>query len=317
MEFGFYLPDSGPLATPDVIATLATRAEEMGFEILAMGDHVVMPRGIESTYPYEADGKWPGEMDCMEMLTTLAFVAARTSRAKLLSSVIVLPYRAPVFTAKILATLDVLSAGRLIAGCGVGWMAEEFEALQSPPYRERGAVSDEYIDVFKTLWASDTPSYDGEYCKFADIVFEPKPVQKPHPPIWIGGESGPALRRTARIADAWYPVSSNPRFPVATVEQLGASVARIKAHAEQIGRNPDEIGIAYNPSFYNAGEAELDAAGQRIAFTGSHQQIADDIKRFEAAGVGHLILVIRADSVDGWLAALDVFADGIRPLASA
>ena len=211
MEFGFYLPDNGPLATPDVIGAVAAHAEAAGFEILAVSDHVVMPKGIDSTYPYEEDGQWPGGMDCMETLTLMSFIAARTSRARILSSVLVLPYRAPILTAKMLATIDVLSGGRVIAGLGVGWMAEEFEALQSPPYRERGVVSDEYIDVFKSLWTSDAPAYNGTYCKFSDVVFEPKPVQKPHLPIWIGGESGPALRRTARVADAWYPISTNPR----------------------------------------------------------------------------------------------------------
>ena len=315
MEYGFYLPDNGPLATPDVIGAVAAHADEAGFEILAVSDHVIMPTGIASTYPYEEDGEWPGGMDCMETLTLMSFIAAKTSRAKLLSSVLVLPYRAPVLTAKMFATIDVLSEGRLIAGLGVGWMAEEFEALQSPPYRERGVVSDEYIEVFKTLWTSKSPDYDGTYCKFSNVVFEPKPVQKPHPPIWIGGESGPALRRTARIADAWYPISTNPKFPVQTVEQLDASMARIRAHAEQIGRDPAEIGIAYSPLTYNAGEAETDARGERLPFTGSHQEIADDIKRFEAAGVEHLMVGIGAESKDGWLSAVDEFADKIRPLA--
>ena len=120
MDFGFYLPDSGRLATPDVISRLATSAEDMGYGILAVSDHIVMPTGIDSVYPYEEDGEWPGGMDCLETLTTLSFIAAQTSTARLLSSVLVLPYRPPVFTAKIVATIDVLSKGRLILGVGVG-----------------------------------------------------------------------------------------------------------------------------------------------------------------------------------------------------
>ena len=315
MDFGFYLPDSGSLAIPDVISRLATSAEDMGYGILAVADHIVMPTGIDSVYPYEEDGEWPGGMDCLETLTTLSFIAAQTSTARLLSSVLVLPYRPPVFTAKIVATIDVLSKGRLILGVGVGWMKEEFEALGSPPFEERGAVSDEYIAVFKELWVQKSPGYDGKYARFADVDFQPKPVQKPHPPLWIGGESGPALRRTARVGDVWYPISTNPRFPVATVAQLSGSMKKIREHAEKIGRNPDEIGVAYNPSFYNPDQAEKDSSGERVAFTGSHQQIADDIKAFEAAGVKQLIMGFAGSSVDEWLSTMDVFMSKVAPLA--
>ena len=315
MDFGFYLPDNGPLATPEVISRLAGAAEEMGYGIVAVSDHIVMPRDIDPVYPYEEDGEWPGGRDCLETLTTLSFIAAHTSKARLLSSVLVLPYRPPVFTAKILTTIDVLSKGRLILGLGVGWMKEEFEALGSPPFEERGAVSDEYIEVFKELWTKQNPQIDGKYARFSDVDFQPKPVQKPHPPLWVGGESGPALRRTARVGDVWFPISTNPRFPVATVEQLTGSMNRIRAHAEKFGRNPREIGVAYNPSSYNPDQIETDAAGERIPFTGSHQQIADDMKRFEAAGVGELIISFAGNTVDEWLSVMDVFMDKIAPLA--
>ena len=307
MEFGFYLPDNGPLATPEVISRLATTAEEMGYGILAVSDHIVMPISIDSVYPYEEDGEWPGGMDCLETLTTLSFIAAHTSKARLLSSVLVLPYRPPVFTAKMLATIDVLSRGRLILGLGVGWMKEEFEALGSPPFEERGAVSDEYIEVFKELWTKQSPRIDGKYTRFSDVEFQPKPVQKPYPPLWVGGESGPALRRTARVGDVWFPISTNPRFPVVTVGQLTGSMTKIRAHAQIIGRNPDEIGVAYNPSVYNPDEVEKDSAGERVPFSGSHQQIADDMKRFEAAGVKDLIMSFGGASADEWLSVMDVF----------
>ena len=307
MEFGFYLPDSGPLATPDVISRLSIAAEAMGYGILAVSDHIVMPTGIDSVYPYEEDGEWPGGMDCLETLTTLSFIAAQTSKARLLSSVLVLPYRPPVFTAKILATIDVLSKGRLILGVGVGWMKEEFEALGSPPFEERGAVSDEYIEVFKTLWTQQNPAISGKYTQFSNVDFQPKPVQKPHPPLWIGGESGPALRRTARVGNVWYPISTNPRFPVATVDQLASSMSKIRVHAEKIGRNPEEIGVAYNPSLYAPGESAKDAGGERVPFTGTHRKIADDIKRFEAVGVTNLVMSFGGNSVDEWLLMMDEF----------
>ena len=149
----------------------------------------------------------------MEQLTLLTFLAGVTSTAKLLTSVMVVPHRPPVLTAKVLATIDVLSKGRLIVGCGVGWMREEFEAIGAPAYDKRGAVSDEYIRAFKELWTSDNPTFAGTYCSFANVAFAPKPLQKPHPPIWVGGESPVALRRAGRLADAWYPIGSNPRVP--------------------------------------------------------------------------------------------------------
>ena len=316
MKFGFYLPDSGPLARPDIIAPLAKHAETIGFDILAVSDHVVMPTSIASTYPYQEDGEWTGGTDCLETLTTLSFLAATTSRVRLLSSVMVIPYRPPVFTAKMLATIDVLSNGRLIAGLGVGWLKEEFEALQSTPFEERGASSDEYIEVFRELWTSSQPKFDGKYCKFDNIVFQPKPVQTPHPPIWIGGESGPALRRTARAGDVWYPISTNPKFPLSTPAQLLTSMNKVREHAERYGREPSSIGIAYNPSFYRLGETLQDACAERVPFTGSAVQIADDIKNFEAVGVDQLILGLGAHSLEGWFSVLDDFMHKVKPLCA-
>ena len=160
------------------------------------------------------------------------------SKIKLLTSVMVVPHRPAVLTAKVLSTIDVLSKGRLIVGCGAGWMREEFEAIEAHDFDRRGAVTNEYIRAFKELWTSDDPTFDGEFTKFSNINFEPKPVQKPHPPIWIGGESPVALRRVARLGDAWYPIGMNPTYPVGTVEQMSESLSRIRAYAEEAGRDP-------------------------------------------------------------------------------
>ena len=162
-----------------------------------------------------------------------------------MTSVIIVPHRNPLVAAKALATLDVLSGGRLVVGVGVGWMREEFEALNLPPFEERGAVTDEYIRAFKELWTSDDPHFEGKYVSFDDISFLPKPVQKPHPPIWVGGESRPALRRTAELADGWYPLGSNPTFPMGTPEQLAAGLERLASYARRFGRDPSEIETIY------------------------------------------------------------------------
>ena len=317
MEYGFGMPGRGPLAEPDNLVALARGGEEMGFDILSVSDHIVIPRTISSRYPYSESGEFGGGSsgECMEQLTTLSFLAAQTSSVKLLTSVLVLPHRNPVHTAKILASIDVLSKGRLIVGCGVGWMREEFEALGAPPYDERGAVGNEYIRAFKELWTSDNPTFDGSYCSFSDISFMPKPVQKPHPPIWIGGESPPALRRAATLGDAWFPIGTNPRFTVGTPQQLSEYVARLRRYVEDAGRDPAEIDLAYSAGWYNDREAQTLPGGERRIFTGTPEQIAGDITEFEGLGVRHLMFGLQAETLDGTLERMERFATTVRPLA--
>ena len=316
MEFGFGVPTRGPLATPDNLAALARGGERMGFDIISVSDHVVIPRSIESRYPYNETGEFAGGPagECLEQLSMLGFLAGVTSSARLLTSVMVLPHRSPVLAAKMVASIDVLSGGRVILGCGVGWMREEFETIGAPPYDDRGAVGDEYIRVFKELWTSDNPAFDGEYASFSDVSFMPKPVQKPHPPIWIGGESPPALRRAARLGDAWYPIGSNPRFRVATLEQLTGYVSRVRNYARDAGRDPSEIDLAYSAGWYNDREADTMPDGDRRVFTGSPEQIAGDVKAFEELGVRHLMLGLQADTLDATLERMERFADKVRPL---
>ena len=216
MEFGFGVPTRGPQASPEALATLAQRGEALGYDIVSVSDHIVIPRRIASQYPYSESGTFGGGGDgaCLEQLTLLAFLAGQTSRLRLLTSVMVVPHRSAVLAAKVLASIDVLSGGRVIVGCGVGWMREEFEAIGAPPYDHRGTVSDEYIQAFRELWTKDAPAFAGEYVSFSDISFAPKPVQSSGPPIWVGGESPAALRRAGRLGDAWYPIGSNPTYPL-------------------------------------------------------------------------------------------------------
>ena len=316
MEYGFSVPTRGPLATPDNLAKLARRGEELGFGIISVSDHVVVPRTINSIYPYNETGEFMGRDtgECLEQLATLSFLAAATSTAKLLTSVMVLPHRSPVLAAKMLASIDVLSNGRLIVGCGVGWMREEFEAIGAPPYDERGSVGDEYIRIFKELWTSDNPTFKGAYSRFSGISFLPKPVQKPHPPIWIGGESPPALRRAARLGDAWFPIGTNPRFPVGTVQQLSDYVTRLHRYAEEAGRDPSQLDLAYSANWVNDREAEVSPNGERRVFTGSPEQIAGDIRDFEQVGVHHLTLNFQSDTLQETMDRAERFMTRVKPL---
>lgn len=318
MEFGFGLPTRGAMATPQSLATLARTGEELGFATLSVSDHLIIPKTIDSTYPYNESGTFAGSPtgECLEQLSLLSYLVGVTSSAKLLTSVMVLPHRPPVLTAKMLATIDVLSHGRLIVGCGVGWMREEFEAIGAPSYEARGAVGDEYIRAFKELWTSDNPSFEGKYCRFANVAFAPKPVQKPHPPIWTGGESPAALRRAGRFANVWYPIGSNPRFPVATPGQFAEYAARVKGYAQDAGRDPSSLGFAYSANWFNDQQASTLPDGQRRPLTGTPQQIADDIKHYEDRGVRHLMVNLQGETQAQTLERMQRFAERIMPLTA-
>ncbi len=314
MKFGVSLQNRGPGSTPENLALVARRAEEMGFDSAFVGDHVVIPDSFISEYPYSATGEFTGAAsgEWLDQLTVLTYVGALTERIRLGTGVLILPHRNPVVAAKILATLDVLSRGRLIVGVGVGWLREEFEALGLPPFEERGAVGNEYLLAFKELWTRENPSFQGKYCSFSNIRFEPKPLQKPHPPIWVGGESGPALRRAAALGDAWHPIGSNPRFPLVTAEQMRRSVERLRRYAEKAGRDPATIGVAYRPPRYLLGNAE----DRTQPFMGTVEQIVEDVAEFAAAGVEHLALDFRRDEVAETLSVMEEFSQRVMPLTA-
>jgi probable F420-dependent oxidoreductase len=290
MKFGFNAPVSGPLCAPETLTRIALEAEAMGYDYTAIADHVVIPRSIEAHYPYSEGGEVPARFytDRHEQLIAAAFIAAKTSRLRLVTSVTVVPHRPAVLLAKMLATIDVLSGGRLIFGIGAGWMREEFEALGLPPFAERGAVTDEYLLACRELWTKDEPRFAGRYVKFADILFVPKPVQKPHPPIWVGGESGPALRRIARLANGWYPVGTNPQIRLDSVKRLRAGIERLHARVREAGRSPAEIAIAYRVTAWGKALPEKADDGERRLFSGSNAQIAGDLRALRDLGVGHV-----------------------------
>src|SRR6266853_468197 len=199
MQFGFGAPVSGPLSGPRGLARIVSGGEALGYEYCTISDHVMIPRDLEKKYPYSDTGEFPGRAggDRHEQLTAVAFVAAKTSKLRLVTSVTVVPHRPPVLTAKILATIDVLSEGRLTWGIGVGWCQEEFEAIGTEPFGARGAVTDETIAVCREPWSNENPSFNGKYAKFSNVFFQPRPVQK-RVPIWVGGESAPATTPRSR-----------------------------------------------------------------------------------------------------------------------
>jgi probable F420-dependent oxidoreductase len=287
MQFGFSAPTAGPLAALDPLVRLCTAAEELGFGYATFSDHVVIPTEIASPYPYSATGEFvnAGTGERNEQLIELAFVAARTSTLKLVTSVMVVPHRPAVLAAKQLATIDVLSGGRLILGIGAGWMKEEFEAIGAPPFEQRGKVTDEYVAAFKELWTKERPRFSGEYVSFDKITFAPKPPRPGGIPIWVGGESGPALRRTAKYGDAWYPIPNNPAFPMDSLKRLGAGIERLRKLTQEAGRDPKAVGVTVRFQRYGNGVPAYAGDGERRLFSGKPADIAADLKAMEALGV--------------------------------
>lgn len=286
MQIGCSAPTSGPLIAPDSLVRIATEAEMLGFDYVTVSDHVMIPTSIASRYPYSESGEFPSGAAAprLEQLTTAAFIAAATSNLRIVTSVMVVPHRPAVLTAKILATLDYLSKGRITVGIGAGWCKEEFEAIGAPPFEERGAVTDEWMMVCKELWTNETPKFSGKYVQFADVLFPPQPVQQPIP-IWVGGESGPALRRTARYGDAWYPIGTNPQFPLDTLSRFKSGVAKLRELTEKAGRNPATVGISYRVSSHPQAQPKGTLDGERKLFTGGADDWIGDIHALQEVGV--------------------------------
>jgi len=290
MKFGFNAPTAGHLAVPDALMRIVVEGEKMGFDYCTISDHVIIPRDIHARYPYSETGEFPAgaRLDRHEQLIEVAWLAAKTTKLRLVLSVMVVPHRPAVLAAKQLADIDIFSGGRLTVGIGAGWMKEEFEALGVPDFAERGKVTDEYLDAFVELWTKDAPVMNGRYTKFSNIDFSPKPVQKPHPPIWVGGESGPALRRTARIADGWYPIGVNPQFPLDSLPRLRAGIGKLRDLTKKAGRNPDKMQIALRIQSLGSGETRKASDGERAMFSGSMADAIADLKALRDLGVGHV-----------------------------
>ncbi len=227
MKIGFSLLNNWGIDDVQALVALAVRAEELGLDSVWVHDHV-----FNVGHVFDRIGGRP----YYEPLTLLSFVAARTTRIRLGTSVLVLPYHNPIRLAKTAATLDVLSGGRLILGVGVGAIEQEMRAMGNA-FAERGAFSDEAIAVMRELWSREDPSFDGKYSRFAGMKFSPKPVQTPSIPVVIGGVSDAAIRRAARIGDGWQPIGLSP-------EALGKAMATLRDHAKANGRDAAAIPVS-------------------------------------------------------------------------
>jgi probable F420-dependent oxidoreductase len=300
MQFGLSLPHFRPVASPEAIRLVAQRAEQLGYDGIWVSDHIVIPASAVSRF---------GSM-FYEPLTVLGFAAACTSRIRLGTTVIILPYRNPVVAAKVLSTLDVLSGGRVTAGMAVGWTEEEFKAL-SVPFQERGALSDEYIAAFKALWTQETPAFHGHHIHFEGIAFEPKPVQKPHIPIWIGGNSKRAIRRAVALGDGWHPTRPLP-------ENIKVGVTYAHEICGQRRRDPRSLTIAAREplKFYDGTEAAV----RRRPLLGGTQKVIDDIGQYCDAGVDYLMLdtfysvpELEHETLESLLETIERFAADVMP----
>ena len=305
MQFGIGLPNLSYVDPTQTLLSLAQVAQELHFDSIWVSDHVFIPFELEPNYPYSATGQLglSATDHILDPLTTLSFLAGRVDGPRLGISVLIIPYRNPIVTAKMLVTLDVLSGGRVILGAGTGWMPEEFAALQAS-YADRGRVTDEYLDIFKELCTAEKPTFDGQHYQISNLGFYPKPIQKPHPPIWVGGYSKAALRRAARVGDGWHPSNIDPAT-------LADKVKVLHGLCTEAGRDPASLDISTrvnNVAFGDSG----DTVGRPAPLSGTAQDIIDNIRRYEDAGVSHIVLGIRGREPEEMIRTIRRFVDEVR-----
>ena len=308
MQYGLHLPASSATVASEELIRFAQRAEALNFSLLTVADHVIVPTNISVPYPYTVDGKYPGTGFHLETLVTMSFLAGATQRIRFATSVMILPYRNPIVTAKMLASLDVLSGGRVIVGVGVGWMKEEFENLQAPDYAARGRVTDEYIGAFRELWTADRPTFKGRFVNFSDLIFLPKPVQKTIP-IWIGGHSKAALKRAGELGDGWHPIGGVPTIPLEPAD-ITKDLVTVSEHAVKAGRDPKTIHVALKGSLF---DKEKKIADRRRRFMGRAEEIANDIREYAAAGVNTMIFDVRRPTSAETLERMEWMAQEVYP----
>src|SRR5512145_2845664 len=297
MDIGCHLPTTqGPATARDGLVTFAREAERGGLASLWVSDHVVIPR---VTTGYGRGGRFPHppERPYLEPVVALTAAAMGTTRARLGASVFVLGHRHAVVMAKMLATIDVLSNGRLICGTGVGWWKQELETLGAP-FHARGRQADEVLRVFKALWTEENPSFRGEFFSFQDIGFAPKPLQKPHPPLWVGGDSPGAFRRVVTLGDGWHATTKTPA-------ELRDALGRLRAVADAARRPFESLTLSLRLGVTE----ELLAKGP--------QALVDLLGEYKRLGLRHVLLEFRREELGRMLEILDLVAGTVRPAVNA
>lgn len=312
MRYGILINNRGPAATTATLVATAQRAEELGYATVWVNDHVVVPAQFASPYPYGPPGSFDSETrkNFFEPLMTLAYIAGATRSVRMGTSVLVAPQREPVLTGKMLATLDALSGGRLVVGVGAGWLREEFEALGvGRLFDERGAALDECIQIWKALWTEETSSFQGRLYTVPPVRAFPKPVQRPHPPILVGGNGRPALRRAARLGDGWHAIDLAP-------DELRRAIADLRALTLAAGRRPEDVAVSLRVRVQLGAPSE-----QPGSLGGTPAAVRAQLVALEEMGVSELTLDFAAYGSAGPgpvpLEALERFAEvaGLPPRA--
>jgi probable F420-dependent oxidoreductase len=296
MDFGVWIPNCRHLAVPDVIRGAAVRAEQLGYDSVWVSDHVVVPQDNVPNFGTAI----------FDPLVTLGVIAGATSRVRLGTTVLIVPYRNAVVTAKMVSTLDALSGGRVVLGIGAGWVAAE-SAVLGVPFAERGAMTDEHLAAMRELWTAREPSFAGKYTQFGRLVFEPRPVQQPHPPIWVGGHSRAALRRTAQIGAAWHPINRPPA-------ELRAGRAEIARLCQAAGRaTPPALTLRNDVRIIGPGESVPKSTHAGRVLAGEPAALVDQIAELADCGVEHLVCEFLAADGRELDAQMTAFAERVGP----
>ena len=307
MDFGCHLPVFGPIATRDSVLAFARRMEALGYDSLWASDHVALPHAIRSRYPYSETGQFPLPADAnfLEPLTTLALVAGVTERVRLGTTILVLPHRHPVLAAKMLATLDHLSGGRVILGAGVGWMREEIELLGAP-FDGRGAWSDEAIRIMRACWATERASHHGRFFSFDEVSIAPLPLRRTIP-VWIGGHTPSAFKRVVALGDGWHAA-----FP--SVEALEKGLALLREECSRQGRRFEELALSVRAGL---SIRPAPAGPDRKPLQGSPEQIVSDLRRYRDLGVHTVLFETRLRDLEDMVGIYETCARDILPHLSA
>jgi probable F420-dependent oxidoreductase len=288
VDVGLFVPLGNGNAGPELVRAVGREAEGRGFESIWLPEHVVLFDEYSSSYPYADDGRFPtgGDAGMLEPLNALTFLAAVTDRVRLGTGICLVPQRNPVYTAKAVTDLDSLSGGRVEFGVGVGWLREEFEAV-AMPFEKRGARTDEHLAVMRTLWCDEVSEFHGEHYDLGPCRMYPKPVQSPHPPIHVGGESDAALRRVARLGQGWFSFNRLP-------EDLPEPLERLDRALADEGRSREDVTVSVSPYL--------------------QPLTPDAVERYAELGVDRLIVLCLAFDVDTLRSQLDQLeAEVLRP----